>query len=120
MRRRTEAIVETRTAHLADEWCREWMVRIFGEDAVKAIESNTETFKRGKRKGKTRATVMWKKALTAGFSGHVQRGVRPGVIRVHLYASDASCDQECIGVWVMGDIVDFRCGDVRKGIAAEV
>ena len=96
------AITTVRSAKLSEDFARDWVRRLWGDDALDAIDDSLPKFKAGKNVGKPKGLLKWWKAETAGYAREVQQGVRPGTIRVELWTGPDRDRDLCFGVCVLG------------------
>lgn len=75
-RRQPEPLYETRSAKIASEFGYDWAVKLFGRNTVESLPK----LKAGPDKGKPKGYVIWRKALTSGYSRQYCQPVKPGTL----------------------------------------
>lgn len=74
-RGRFDAIqLETKSAKLSTDFGLEWATKLFGEEAINSLPKLT----RGKDAGKPKGYVIWRKALSSGYSRDFSMAVKVG------------------------------------------
>jgi hypothetical protein len=71
-----EPMFETKTAKIASDFGYDWAVKLFGRNAVESLPK----FERGPNKGKPKGFVLWKKAISSGYSRAYGQPVSPGTL----------------------------------------
>lgn len=74
--RKSEPLFETKSAALSSEFGYDWAVKLFGRNAVESLP----LLKSGPNKGKPKGFVLWKKAITSGYSRQYSQPVAPGTL----------------------------------------